>query len=98
MKNITNQLKGLLGEMLRSIKPASGWKVVLVDKISISIISAACRMYDVMEEGVTCKKNTKQKKKNQKKIKKKSKFPFKNQNYSIIFFQWLKILNLKEDL
>lgn len=31
----------------------SGWKVMIVDHISVRIISAACRMYDITDEGVT---------------------------------------------
>lgn len=40
--------------MIRSVKPASGWKVLIVDVLSMRIISAACRMYDIIDEGVTC--------------------------------------------
>ncbi len=29
------------------------WRVLLVDKESMRIINASCRMYDVMERGIT---------------------------------------------
>ena len=45
----------LLSDMVRSIVPqvGSGWKVMIVDHNSMRVISAACKMYDVMEENVT---------------------------------------------
>ena len=46
--------KGLIDDVVRSVTPASGWKVLIVDQDTMRIISASCRMYDIMEEGVTC--------------------------------------------
>eukprot|EP01135_Chromosphaera_perkinsii_P000039 Nk52_evm18s16 gene=Nk52_evmTU18s16 len=43
----------LLNEMIKKIQPASGWKVLIVDQHSMRIISSSCRMYDIMDEGVT---------------------------------------------
>eukprot|EP00741_Cyanophora_paradoxa_P022223 tig00021438_g21453.t1 len=43
----------LLQDIVRSVKPSSGWKVVVCDAVTLRIVSAACRMYDIMEEGVT---------------------------------------------
>lgn len=47
---------GILDTIIRPIQPLNGWKVLVVDKVTLRIISAACRMYDIMEEGVTCKR------------------------------------------
>eukprot|EP00004_Rigifila_ramosa_P016686 TRINITY_DN3983_c1_g1_i1.p1 TRINITY_DN3983_c1_g1~~TRINITY_DN3983_c1_g1_i1.p1 ORF type:complete len:387 (-),score=96.37 TRINITY_DN3983_c1_g1_i1:68-1228(-) len=47
----TTQAKLL--EMVKSIKPASGWKVMIVDAVSVRVLSSACRMYDIMDSGVT---------------------------------------------
>jgi len=49
--------KRIIEEMIRSVKPASGWKVLIVDKESMRIISACCRMFDIMEEGVSLVEN-----------------------------------------
>src|SRR5689334_7494832 len=46
---------GIIKDMVQTVKPASGWKILIVDNESMRIISAACRMFDIMEEGVTCK-------------------------------------------
>lgn len=45
--------------MIRAVQPqvGSGWKVLIVDHTSMRIISAACRMYDVMEENITVVEN-----------------------------------------
>lgn len=43
---------GNLGIILQ-VEPESGWKVMIVDKISVRIISSACRMFDITDEGVT---------------------------------------------
>lgn len=45
---------GFIDEMIRTVSPTNGWKVLILDHDSTRIISAACRMYDIMEEGVTC--------------------------------------------
>eukprot|EP01117_Protostelium_nocturnum_P003438 TRINITY_DN1446_c0_g1_i1.p1 TRINITY_DN1446_c0_g1~~TRINITY_DN1446_c0_g1_i1.p1 ORF type:complete len:630 (-),score=247.36 TRINITY_DN1446_c0_g1_i1:73-1929(-) len=45
--------KRLLDDMIRSVKPANGLKILLLDAGSTKIISAACRMFDIIEEGVT---------------------------------------------
>jgi len=45
----------ILTDMIRSINPATGagWKALIVDQESMRILSACCRMYDIMEENVT---------------------------------------------
>jgi len=39
--------------MIRPIQPKSGWKVLVVDKIALRILSASVRMHDIMDEGVS---------------------------------------------
>ncbi|EEE60622.1 probable protein transport Sec1a [Oryza sativa Japonica Group] len=45
----------LLFEMLRSTKKSSksAWKVLIMDKLTVKIMSFSCKMADVMEEGVS---------------------------------------------
>ncbi|MCD7473058.1 hypothetical protein HAX54_014642 [Datura stramonium] len=48
--------KGLLYEMLRSAKSKdskSAWKVLIMDKLTVKIMSYACKMADITEEGVS---------------------------------------------
>ena len=43
-------------DAIRSVRPHSGeWKVVVVDEASLKIIESACKMFDILEEKVTCK-------------------------------------------
>ncbi len=47
---------GLLDEMLGSIREDADdndWRVLLVDKESMKILSASCRLFDVMEKGIS---------------------------------------------
>jgi hypothetical protein len=47
---------GLLDEMLGSVREDADdndWRVLLVDKESMKIVSASCRLFDVMEKGVS---------------------------------------------
>lgn len=43
----------ILDNVVRAIKPANGWKVLIVDKEALRVISSCCRMYDLMDEGVS---------------------------------------------
>ncbi|KAK7302479.1 hypothetical protein RJT34_13369 [Clitoria ternatea] len=48
--------KGLLHEMLRSVKTGdlkSTWKVLIMDKLTIRIMSHSCKMADITDEGVS---------------------------------------------
>jgi len=45
--------KRLIEDVIQTVQPESGWKVLIVDQDTLRIISVACRMYDIMEEGVT---------------------------------------------
>ena len=39
--------------VVREVRTASGYKVVVVDAASVKILSSACRMVDILEEGVS---------------------------------------------
>jgi ubiquinone/menaquinone biosynthesis C-methylase UbiE len=45
---------GLLNEMVRFVQPQGKWKIMVVDPISIKVITNAMKMYDVLDENVTC--------------------------------------------
>jgi hypothetical protein len=37
----------------KCVNDVAGWKVMIVDNASMKVISAACKMYDIVEKGVT---------------------------------------------
>jgi hypothetical protein len=37
-------------------KERSDWKVLVMDRLATRIISASCKMHDIMSEGITSKK------------------------------------------
>jgi len=48
----------ILGDMIDGVsKDVPDWKVLVVDAKTLRIISSACRMYDVMEKGITVVEN-----------------------------------------
>eukprot|EP01137_Pigoraptor_chileana_P005929 Opistho-2@2974 len=42
-----------INEVVRAVQPASGFKVLVVDRHAMRILSASCRMFDIVDEGVT---------------------------------------------
>mmetsp|Transcript_12937 Transcript_12937/g.30807 ORF Transcript_12937/g.30807 Transcript_12937/m.30807 type:complete len:645 (-) Transcript_12937:58-1992(-) len=44
-------------QMFREVEAESGWKVLVVDRNSVRFLSAACKMSEVTEEGVTLVEN-----------------------------------------
>ncbi|RKP27520.1 Sec1-like protein, partial [Syncephalis pseudoplumigaleata] len=40
-------------ETVRSVQPPARYKIVIVDSTSVKLLSAACKMYDILEENVT---------------------------------------------
>lgn len=52
-KNCTNLLLGLMEDMLGKLDSDPWWKILICDTETLAIISAACRLRDVMQKNVT---------------------------------------------
>ncbi|CEG83853.1 hypothetical protein RMATCC62417_17722 [Rhizopus microsporus] len=55
MIGIDEILKKRFLELIKSVQPTGRWKLVVVDSLSSKILNSACKMYDILEENVTCK-------------------------------------------
>ena len=43
----------IINQVIKPVQPANGWKVLVVDRVALRMISACCRMFDITECGVT---------------------------------------------
>ncbi|KAI9226938.1 MAG: Sec1-like protein [Piptocephalis tieghemiana] len=59
--SIKTALKNRYLETVDSVQPPARWKLVVVDSKSVKLLSAACKMYDIMEKNVTLIENVEKK-------------------------------------
>lgn len=54
LKNIVSQkILGLLADVQKQPGTAAGWRVLIVDGLSMRMVSACCKMHDLAEHGIT---------------------------------------------
>ena len=40
--------------MISAVQPPGRWKILVIDSNSLRILTAVCKMHDILEESVTC--------------------------------------------
>eukprot|EP00283_Hemiselmis_rufescens_P012179 CAMPEP_0173439142 /NCGR_PEP_ID=MMETSP1357-20121228/20791_1 /TAXON_ID=77926 /ORGANISM="Hemiselmis rufescens, Strain PCC563" /LENGTH=160 /DNA_ID=CAMNT_0014404481 /DNA_START=37 /DNA_END=516 /DNA_ORIENTATION=- len=53
VKAVNTLVRERLLAVIKEVRTASGWKVLVVDQHAVRVISSACKMGEIIEEGVT---------------------------------------------